>query len=665
MKSTSLFLLVALALGGDPAYASMPVADTLGGNLTAYNGASGAINNNNWNNMMNPRAASANAPTADFGNCNALIMRCAQPKCATGGCTSLDVTTPIVTGCIKSNPTCEQYGADLVSYIAAQLVANTNARANADAAAQTAAAAAAAQQQSAMQLQQMQSQMEQMRAEMAAQNNETINQLQTALAEQQQQLAAAQAQQVSAAAAPVDASADADVGDDGLTAAQRIAAESGVSADILAREQISGQIRSKLENAKTALKSLETTMMTAFNYAGCDKNGNNCNPPARVSAFKQRAGEFFEPYNTVLDELYDALILAQSVGVDITDIYMMLNGTCNAWAQYLCSPGQVMHYTSSNCNSETGLSRAERTRPVKNGDKWEREVVTDTVRGGQPCKIGQVVPMNDNGCQLVKMLTSNDEVQRNWLYPAEGNEEGVEIRVGCASEALENSALFRNRKKQASIDIETLERMVTQDAPSAFGSGIFGTKTNPDPDGIKYCAVNTLEKFSELQQAASLRTLPKTVCVNDKKLAQLVNKDGVPLTAKQTSVCKTDSNMADSPMCTCENAGGFWDNNDGTGCRFPIANSDAALDKCVSVNGMPQIELTGGYSCVCPTSGMHSEICLQAKGGKDSAGTTTVKTVFVPVGGGYSSLPMQKYDFSVPTVQDLFKPGFLNQGKAN
>lgn len=485
MKPIARFLLVALSLvSADTALAV--VASTRGNNLTAYNGNSGAVNNNTWNTLMNSRTSAAGAPaTADFGNCNAIVLRCAQPKCASGGCTDMAVATSIVDGCVKSNDACQQYGADLVSYIAAQLVANSTAKVNAqNAAAQTAAANAAAQQ-NAQQLQAMQAQMQQMQQTMAQQNADTVAQLQSALAQQQEQFAAAQVASQTAATSSVS---DADTApDNGLTAAQNAAAAAGVSADTLAREQITGQIYEKIENSETQMKALEKTMQDAFTYAGCDTSGNNCTGPHRVKAFKQRAMNFFEPYNAVLDEVYDALILAQSVGVDISDIYMMLNGTCNAWAQYMCSAGQVMHYTADNCGTD-GVSIAK----------------SGVLGNNKSCRVGQVVPMSDGGCQLVKMLTSTEDVRREWLNIAEGDE-SQSIRVGCASEALDNSVLFRNRKKQATIDIETLERIIEQDAPVAFT----GDKT-PENNGVIFCQVG--DKLQDLQKHATLKTIPAKMC---------------------------------------------------------------------------------------------------------------------------------------------------------
>lgn len=579
MKNLSRFLVFALCLVGASAGAA-PVATTAGSNLTAYNGNMGAINNNAWNNAMNGRSGQSGA-TADFGNCNAIVLRCAQPKCATGGCTSLEIARPIVSGCVQTNAGCAQYGDDLVEYISAQLVANSTAKANAQAAAAQTAAAQAAAAQSAQQLEQMQMQMQQMQQDMAAQNAQQMEQMQAALAEQKELTAQAiananNATAVNAAATiATDTASAAAVAQDtvgALSAAQVAAANNGVSADVLAREQISGQIMSKIENAMLALKTVEAAMQNTFDYAGCDKNGDNCAGPKRVKAFKDRAMQFFDPYNDVLDELYDALIMAQSLGVDITDIYMMLNGTCNAWAQYLCSPGQTMHYTNKNCSS--------------NG----RSIADGSIRGGAQCQIGQVVPMSDGGCQLVKMLTNDDngkEVQRNWLYPEQGSEGGVEVRVGCASEALENSFLFRNRKKQASIDIETLQRIIEQDAPQIYGTSRWGKTTTPQNDGVKFCAINE-ETLQDLQKVASLKQLPKKVCVTDTDLQRTFENNGGVLVAASRS----DSNSVvstldcsntlwkDTAECKCKNSGGTYYYMGGCQCGMWQKLSNGA---CVAI----------------------------------------------------------------------------------
>ena len=594
MKRISGFLLVALALCSAGARAASPVATTVGSNLTAYNNNTGAINNAMWNSYVNPRANSAaTAPTADFGNCNAIILRCAQPKCTNGGCSTMEIARPIVSGCVQSNPSCEQYGTDLIEYISAQLVASSTASANQAAADAQVAAAQAAAQQSAQQMAAMQQQMSQMQQQMQQQSADTAAQIQAALAQQQaattQAIADAasanqaaisnvagqmQATNTASAAATTTNTANLSAGAVDLSAAQQVAAASGISADLLAREQIAGQILTKIENAEVALKSAQAAMRTAFDYAGCDSTGSNCAGPKRVKTFKTKAMEFFDPYNDVLDEVYDALILAQSVGVDITDIYMMLNGTCNAWGQYLCAEGQVMHYNKTNCPD--GKSVAVET----NGG---------TVFGGADCKIGQVVPMSDGGCQLIQVLQDDADVQRNWLYPETGDG-GVQVRVGCASEILDNSALFRNRRSQASIDIETLQRIIEQDAPSAYGrNGVFGGTTTPEKDGLPYCKL-TDSTYRDLQKIASLKDLPDKVCVTETEMKRIAD-NGISITqtdgesvAGYYQKCSS-VNGAERAKCLCNAKSSGWQSWDAETeqcvCYFSDQSFDYSTLECV------------------------------------------------------------------------------------
>ena len=635
MRNISRFLLFAIMLCGTPAYAATPVATTAGSNLTAFNGNPGATNNAMWNAYMNPRSngAAANAPTADFGNCNAIILRCAQPKCANGGCSTMDIARPIVEGCVKSNSSCTQYGTELVEYISAQLVSDANAAAQTAAANAQMAAAQAAAQQSAQQMQQMQQQMQQMQQQMQQQSADTAAQIQAALAQQQAATNQAIADAASANAAAINnataqmqtttnnaattttasaPAAAATTASGELTTAQKLQAQTGIDANLLAREQIAGQILTEIENAEENLLKAETAMRAAFDYAGCDSSGSNCTGPRRVSTFKDRAMEFFDPYNDVLENLYDALILAQSVGVDITDIYMMLNGTCNVWGQYLCAEGQVMHYTGANC---------------VNGKSVAVESGGGTVFGGADCKPGQVVPMSDGGCQLIKMLTSEEEVQRNWLYPETG-EDGVQVRVGCASEALENSVLFRNMKRQADIDIETLQRIIEQDAPASYGLGssVLKTSRTPTNDGLPFCQLND-ETYHDLQKIASLKELPDKVCVTEremKKIAtdglQITQTSGESVTAIQ-ELCKTAQQRGlEYKKCLCDHSISNWASWDEKSneciCYYPDTEFDYDVLDCldpdeVTADTVEKMKPITGYSYIAPELDLDLDFSFQ------------------------------------------------------
>lgn len=610
MKSFTHILVMALMLGPCGAWAATPLSGTAGSNLTAYNPNFGAINNNEWNSMMNSRSGSGtNAAKADFGNCNSLILRCASPKCGNGGCTSIDVATPIVAGCVASNAACKQYGDDLTQYIAAQLVASSTAKLNTQMIEAQSAANAAAAEQNAQQMQQMQNQMLQMQQQMADQNAQQIAELQSALEQQQRATENALAQAAAASdaatnaaqnvvtaqqnAATASANATASSGTtpttvmEGLSEAQRIAANAGVSADILAREQVAGQIMSYLENAQQNLNKAKAAMQGAFTYAGCNTSGDNCVGPKRVSVFRQKAMEFFDPYDAVLDDLYDALVLAQSVGVDITDIYMMLNDSCNVWGEYLCNGGMEDSY------SLIKIGEDNNGKPVykKKGNNFEYSVTRgwakytekNCERDGGPskkygfsrglnkeCYVGAVIPPEDStACTLNRNLTDMEEVQRNFLF-ADAGDVDEHVRVGCASSALESSKFFRNRKKGSSIDIETLQRMVSQDSPAVFGNNKYSSGPNDSIERYKYCAL-TSNGYSELERAVATKKLPSRVCVKDGMLRALAESGGMISSSAFNTVYGSNTGSS-SPYWTtqtsCEQTG--------VNCHW-----DTAKEKCV------------------------------------------------------------------------------------
>lgn len=429
------------------------VATTAGSNLTAYNGT-GATNNNQWNNLMNGRGGmSATTADANFGNCNAVILRCASPKCSGGGCYDMNVARPIVAGCVNANNACKKHGDALIDYITAQVVAQSNAKqqeqANAVAIAQAqaeaqAAASAAATAQSNAQMQAMQAQMQQMQeqmaesmnamqAQMAAQSESQNAQIQNALAEQRESMAAS---------APM-ANSTGDTGAviaglEGLGVAEQLAAKNGISADILVREQMGGKIETAIEDAMTAMKDLKEKLDAVLEYAGCDSSATNCTGPKRVKKFKDLANEFFDPYENVVENVYDALILAMTLGIDVNDVIMLLSDSCNMWGRYLCescSPGE----TDCGCDSD-------------NKNCFYR--VTSNTRKNQRCR-------------LVEVLNEKDTVWREWIDPNTGMMGATQ--VGCASDVVMNVPMFRTMKKNATMDIDNLRRLVNQDSRACSG----------------------------------------------------------------------------------------------------------------------------------------------------------------------------------------------------
>ncbi|MBQ1996848.1 MAG: hypothetical protein II238_00180 [Alphaproteobacteria bacterium] len=621
MKLFKRFLLLGLFFA--PCVCGAQVATTAGSNLTAWNSGGGSANNNNWNTLMNNRtlAGGAGGATADFGNCNSLILRCAQPKCS--ACTTMELARPIVDGCVNSNKDCKKHGTELVEFISGQIVANAAAKAQQQELAIKQAEAQAAAAQNSQQMAQMQQQMQQMQADMQAQNAQQMQQMQAALDEQKALVAKAQQEAAAAQQAKIDAQTA-----PGVTVAQQAAINAGVSTDVMVRHQITGQVMTEIENAEDALKDLKSTMLTAFEYAGCDTRGNSCTGPKRVKIFKDKANQFFDPYNTVLDSLYDALIIAQSVGVDITEIYLMLSDSCNSWGEYICTDTTRFIYNNDNC---------------PNG----RSVPSVTTRGQHPCTDGQVIPAQDSPhCTMHRVLANKEDVQRGLLDPAEN--EDTMIRVGCASAALDASGLFANRKKQASIDIDTLQRILEQDAPSTCLSG-WGEKkkTNCDEnDFIKYCRVGE-ESYIELQKSAATKSLPKQVCTGDletssEKGGAALAKTGNNSAAGRAYYCSTNSDNVNECICKKTlNTNISWDDSkEECTCSEKDMVFSYIMGKCVHKNNIHKEEYehieecrdSGGtwdgskYYCKCNeithvTVGNKCESIPKEKICRDSGGT--------------------------------------------
>lgn len=516
------FLLILCVM---PCVASAQIATTAGSNLTAWNGGNASASNNNWNSMMNSRtmAAGANAPTADFGNCNSVILRCAQPKC--GGCTTLDLARPIVAGCVNSNATCKQYGNDLVEYISAQLVATANTKAQQQQLAAQQAAAAAAAASNSQQMQQMQQQMQQMQYEMQQQNAQQMQQMQAALNEQKQMVANAQAEAAAAQQRLNESSST------GLTVVQQAAVDSGVSADVLLREQVGGEILSKIENAEAALTNLKASMDETFRYAGCDTRGNNCSGPNRVKVFKEKALGFIDPYENIVDEMYEALETALAVGVDVSDVIMMLSGSCNKWGKYLCN-------YKNNKSPDYYLYNANDNSKEKNcvGGKSKKSSET---RGIGECTDGMTVPPQDDPrCTLTSLIEEDsDELQREWVSSNEEDADGF-VRVGCATSSLDSISIFgrRSNRNGATMDLDTLERILTQDAPEyATKNRYSGNSSDSIYDKVKYCGL-TENGYRNLKNAIDRKSLSKEkICIPYDRLIHEARRGFISVSGGESS----------------------------------------------------------------------------------------------------------------------------------
>jgi hypothetical protein len=594
------FILVLCVL---PWVAGANVATTAGSNLTAWNGNSGSTNNNNWNTMLNSRSQTGSTAKADFGNCNSLILRCAQPKCA--ACTSMDLARPVVSGCVNSSKDCKKHGNDLIEFIAAQIVASAAEKAQAQQLAQQQAAAQAAAAQSSQQLAEMQQQMAQMQQQMQQQNAQQMAQMQAALDEQKALAAQAQAQAAAAATQQAEIAAQAAAQTaSGITVAQQAAIDAGVSEDMLVRQQVSGEILSAIENAEANLTKLKETMDEIFKYANCDKRGNNCSGPKRVKIFKEKALQFFEPYDSIADEMYDALETALVLGVDVSDVIMMLSGACNKWGKYMCTASDGDK--DENGNKKHVPKPYNNDCPVNGGKSTKNGMYS---RGGHECHKSQIIPPQDDiRCTLIGMISdgnSEDTIERNWL--SEEYDGDKFIRVGCASSALDSIAIFGNRKskKNKVLDLDTLERIILQDAPEYSASNRYSSGSgSKEIAKLKYCAL-TPRGYTRLHNAVTQKRMPESnVCITEKKL----NSDAMGGfigfgTVDSTSACGVYINVINEKVCNDVNStskkcyGNYCGNlNDG----FELKWQD---DRCTVVSKNDN-ERSNDYWCWWESKGM-------------------------------------------------------------
>lgn len=537
MKSLSRILTVCLCCV--PVFGAHAVpATTAGSNLTAYNPSNSY--NNQWATVSNARYDGNTTAKVDFGNCNAVVLRCAQPKCNNGGCVDPSVASAIVSGCVKANSKCKQYGDDLVEYMTAQLVASSNAKINEQQMAleqarlQAEAQAAAASAQSE-QISQMQNQMYQMQQQMAQQQAESAQALQEALTQQAAQSAAALEDMRTAA---TDAAKQTEAG---ITAYQQDAINRGISEEVLARQQITGQIQTEIEDAETSLVAMKKAMQNAFDYAECDARGNNCSAPKRIKKWRELAIGFLTPYDNAIDKIYDALVTAQTVGVDLSQIYLMLNNSCNSWGQYLCPVGKVRYPTDDNsrdvprvCNNDKDIDCFS--------ECYKQYSLSMMQNYGNSEALASCVKRCDSvsscqPCRLLKILTDNEEVYEGWINAEESSKDQRTV-VACASGALNSSKLFARRTKNKNgaglVDIDLLDRWLNQTEPNK----VKDTEKAPAPQ--EYCEAKPDEEAENALSSAILSRVvntEKTISGSKNGTGFCVNWEGKNLKRADTDDC--------------------------------------------------------------------------------------------------------------------------------
>ena len=555
------------------------VASTSGHNLTAYSPSN--ANNNQWATASNGRQDIAPTAKADFGNCNSVISRCAQPKCANGGCVDLNVATGIVAGCVQTNKTCAQYGNELVSYMAAQLVASSTAKTNAqnaavaqNANAQTQQQMQQMQQQMQSQLAQMQSQMQQQNAQMQQQNMQTQQQLQQALQQQQEQNAMMMQQMQSAANAAANAAADASasvmaanasisqvtpdmstgVGQTtgaGLTGYQMDAVDRGASIKALERQEIGNQVMSEMKDAELALKKVKTAMNNSFEYAGCDSHGNSCAGPKRIKKWRELAIDFVDPYDEVVDKLYDAIETAMFVGgIDLSDIYMMLDDSCQKWGEFMCEPGSVEYKEVSNKNGEIqkGVPYSCKSLNDNNGNpasgfEYCKKICDSKDSTELTTCVNNCFNSYCRACNPLRTLTDRSDVYNHWTQSDTEDTTSNTTVVACMDNVMVKNKLFGRRTKRRSgndlVDLEDITKWLSQVEPISVKRD----------EALKYCSSTDQDKL--LRKAALQRKYEGNLCVNvlgDQKAD--TSDDLCPFISPVYAICDTHAYNSGRPTPT-------------------------------------------------------------------------------------------------------------------
>ena len=282
----------------------------------------------------------------------------------------------------------------------------------------------------------------------------------------------------------------------GISAYQQEAINRGISEDVLARQQITGQIQTEIEDAEVSLKAIRTAMQNAFDYAGCDARGNNCTGPKRIKKWRELAAGFLVPYDTTIDKIYDALVDAQMVGVDLSQIYMMLNNSCNSWGQYLCPSGKVIYPDDDNSNSVPRVClKSEDVSCYSDCYKYYSASPSSNYQNKDALVKCLGTCNNTSSCQPCRLLTllkTDAEVYEGWINAEETSNEQRTV-VSCASGVLNSAKLFARRTKNKNgaglVDIDMLENWIRQTEPDRqIGDG-------PEPN--EYCSADGKENILE------------------------------------------------------------------------------------------------------------------------------------------------------------------------
>ncbi len=204
--------------------------------------------------------------------------------------------------------------------------------------------------------------------------------------------------------------------------------------------------------------------------------------------------------------------VAQTVGVDLSQIYMMLNNSCNSWGQYLCpqmKDGQIVYP-----NAEGGQKGAPLVCDAGEKSKYSLCVSTscmnETPENYSNC-VAECARATCQPCTLIKVLTESkedqDAVYEGWINAEKSTDNGNTTVVACASGVLDSAKLFargtRIKNGANLVDMDMLELWLDQIGPDKKG--------NVEPYAYCYCATNTCSVSGDMKDILRKSALSKTV----------------------------------------------------------------------------------------------------------------------------------------------------------
>ena len=145
------------------------------------------------------------------------------------------------------------------------------------------------------------------------------------------------------------------------------------------------------------------------------------------------------------------------------------------------------------------------------------------------------------------------------------------VRVGCATSSLDSISIFgrRSNRNGATMDLDTLERILTQDAPEyATKNRYSGNSSDSIYDKVKYCGL-TENGYRNLKNAIDRKSLSKEkICIPYDRLIHEARRGFISVSGGESSsggvVPGADKSHCDWYKSLTKDNGCFveWDKDD-------------------------------------------------------------------------------------------------------